>query len=206
MFDFNIIIPYSRLHFLKNSYLSVTGELLELFESEIFPYFIEKIITIERLSRLTIYSNDASVIRLPLSRKITIVNRKPLSEELSRREDLIGEIKENIKSEDFLIINPMFPLLRTDTIIKFFDQFEKSENNLFLGTTGLSRQYLSEDKGGNQLDKVHYDFGAINGIKTDHSNKCWSSFNEFNSAELLTIRSLNDFILIKTIRKMGFGS
>ena len=180
-----LFIPFSR-SYLAEVYGVARKEVQVLIEDDIIYNFILRLCRNSEVSQVVIYSNDLVRCRDIQSSKLSFAKRESTSEMIkSRRElELVGRRIFNNKM--FAQVNPLFPLLRIESIRSVLDVSESSNCNCFMGSSGITLKY--EGAHLVQQDNNHFmDYGAVTAYGKVTEKCQWKCFSEHLSIETLNL-------------------
>jgi hypothetical protein len=201
--DINILIPYSRQY---------VGETYKIHEKNIFNIIEHQLILklVTRLSeglnvaKIIILSDDLDHIKRVQSKKIYVQPRPVLSENISDRSGLEALGRTAFPSQDFLVVNALFPLISLNTVMQIHSIMSSKKTNVFLGSSGKCRQF---DQGliSPRYEEVIWDFGAVTGFCSNESINAWEAYSEYATTEVMNVRKTEDIYQIVSTLSLGLS-
>ena len=197
-----VFMPYSRSYVISK-YPGLDVSLLKLFEQIIFPKFLQRIASIDAVDSIICASNDLENLVISEKSKLNLYVRDEQDLGQLSRNELVDYGCKISQSTNFVMINPLFPLLSINTISSIITEMSLSECNVFMGNLGLCRD-LDGATVAPGLSHMAWDLGSITAYFNCQGLAPWKLYSNYSSLETLSVRNINDFNLINTLQVMGY--
>lgn len=200
--DMNIFVPYSRQYTL-NKYL--IDDVLDIFEieTEIIANYITRLTHHSSVDRIVLYTNEKESFQNIKSTKLEIQARAKETETLNNRASLIEIGKEIFFKNNFIQANPLFPMISINTLRNINDMMNQGSTNCFLGLEGDAYTVEEERKKLQASGRQFMDLGALTAYSTNADNEIWQACTDFQTFEMINLRSKQDVPMIKAAMNMG---
>lgn len=198
----NIFLPYSRKYTLNKYQINDALDIYEI-ETEIIANYITRLTHQSCIDRIVLYTNEKESFQTIKSTKIDIQARAKETETLNDRDSLIKIGKEIFFEDNFIQANPLFPMISINTLKNINSLMNKEDINCFLGLEGdaytVEEERIKLRASGRQL----MDLGALTAYSASADSKSWQAYTEFQTFEMINLRTKQDVPMIKAAMNMG---
>ena len=199
--NINILIPYSRAY-VTRTYKVSEQDAKHVIEQNLILKLISRLSEGLDVKKITVLSNDLKHLESTQSKKIFFRQRPSATEYISDRSDLENLGRMEFPGQNFLMVNPLFPMITLKTVREINQLVSNKSTNVFLGAQGKCRSCEQEmiNLPGNDM---MWDFGAISGVCGKSSIHQWEPFSEYTTMEVMNVRKAEDVQQILQILSLG---
>lgn len=198
----NIFLPYSRNYTLNKYQINDALDIYEI-ETEVIANYITRLSHHSSIDRIVLYTNEKESFQNIKSTKLEIHARAKETETFNDRASLVKIGKEIFIEDNFIQANPLFPMISINTLKNINGLMNQEDINCFLGLEGDAYTVEEERIKLRASGRQFMDLGALSAYSTTADSKEWRAYTEFQTFEMINLRSKQDVPMIKAAMNMG---